>query len=515
MVAYQALLTRRYLGTKVMPLLAAVAVALCTAMVIVVWSVMGGFLRSLLAQGPGIIGDVSITYPVSGRLRGIAHYEELIDRLESDPMVAGAAPAVETLGLITLPHGETKAVQVIGVEPASYHGVTGFEERLYWRRLDEPLKKDVERRDRRLELPAGFERDGAALSEADPRTGDRVAAAVPGISVVGTNRRVAEGYFVPRLGMFFPHGEITVTVLPMTANGKPIEPVERVFPVANEFFTGMYEADANWVFVPLETLQRMLKIDRAQRLDPDYRPGQLERDPETGEFMVSTPRVIGVEPARVSNVLVRAAAGVEARELRDRCMEIYRAFASEFPAAPSAQIMEDFELIYTWEQRPGLRQFVAAVKKETALVLVLFALISMTAVFLVFSIFWSMISEKTKDIGILRAVGASRAGVAWLFLRYGLVLGVVGASAGMALGAAVVLNINPIHDGIIAVGRSLDQNWAIWDPAVYYFFEIPSDLDPVHAGIVFGVGVLAAVLGALVPAVRAASMDPVRALRFE
>ena len=57
---YQALLTRRYLTSKLMPLLSALAVTLCTAMVLTVWSVMGGFLNVLLDSGKTIIGDVAI-----------------------------------------------------------------------------------------------------------------------------------------------------------------------------------------------------------------------------------------------------------------------------------------------------------------------------------------------------------------------------------------------------------------------------------------------------------------------
>jgi len=54
-----------------------------------------------------------------------------------------------------------------------------------------------------------------------------------------------------------------------------------------------------------------------------------------------------------------------------------------------------------------------------------------------------------------------------------------------------------------------------WDPQVYYFSEIPSRVVPLHAAIVFVGGVASCVLGALIPAMRAARMDPVRALRWE
>ena len=75
-VVYQPLLTRRYLTSKLMPLLAVVAVALCTAMVLIVWSVMGGFLNNFLASGRQMIGDVTVAYS-----RGIPHYEQLMEML--------------------------------------------------------------------------------------------------------------------------------------------------------------------------------------------------------------------------------------------------------------------------------------------------------------------------------------------------------------------------------------------------------------------------------------------------
>jgi lipoprotein-releasing system permease protein len=121
-----------------------------------------------------------------------------------------------------------------------------------------------------------------------------------------------------------------------------------------------------------------------------------------------------------------------------------------------------------------------------------------------------MIAEKTKDIGIVRALGATRSGIASTWLLYGLAIGVVGSSLGIALAYAIVRNINPIHDWL---GKTLGVK--IWDPAVYYFTEIPNKVDPSKAMIVFFGFMLSCVVGALVPAIRAARMDPVRALRFE
>lgn len=125
---YQALLTRRYLTSKVMPLLAALAVTLCVAMELIVWSVMGGFLDMLKGSGRVLIGDVAINSPG----RGLAHYDDLIKRLEADPLVAGATPVIESAGFLALPLGEEiHTVLVKGIDPASYAKVTKYAEALW------------------------------------------------------------------------------------------------------------------------------------------------------------------------------------------------------------------------------------------------------------------------------------------------------------------------------------------------------------------------------------------------
>ncbi len=504
---YQALITRRYLFSKIMPLLSVLAVMLCTAMVLVVWSVMGGFLNLLLASGKSMIGDVSIAWPVVG----ISHYEELIDRLEADPSIDAATPMIETPGMLSLPGGDVRLVQVMGVEPAGYDAVTGYYERLWWRYLAEPLPKDEERRDPRLDEPRLDEvlEHGRVLREPDIATGlDRDAIAL-GIEVTRSNARTSGGIVVPQF-FFGPAEEVTLQVMPLSRRGVPVTgagPASAQLPIANEFRTGLYEADANWVVVPIGLLQRLLLMDEAERVGGGG--PRLEIDEDGNESWV-VPEVIGVEPSRVTTILIKASEGVSADDCEVATRAVYEQLHADL-ATRDRYIPDPARIsIYTWERKPGLEMFIAAVKKETALVLVLFGFISLTAVFLVFAIFWSMISEKTKDIGVLRAIGASRAGIAWLFLRYGMVIGITGSLAGGAVAWLIVANINPIHEWL---GRALGL--VIWDPSVYYFSEIPSELEAGKATIVLSLGVLASVLGALVPALRAAWMDPVKALRFE
>ena len=508
------MLTRRYLTTKVMPLLASLGVALSTAMVLITWSVMGGFLKSLSESGRSLIGDVRIAWPNTG----FAYYDDLIARLEAHGDVRAATPVIDTFGALRLPDGRTEGVAIRGVDGPSFATVTTFADTLWWRPIETPLPRDKSNRDPRLRsrnadgTPPTWDdllNNGLTLSRRDPVTGDREPAMVLGIAVTQYNKRENAGYYSPLmipeqsadgsvryLDQFMPiNGELVLRVFPLDSQGRPRDSVAVLFPVANEFETGLFDVDRSNVLVRLDALQAMLGMNQAQRVSDSF-------DPLTGEGSVSTQ----IDPARVTTVLVRhAEEDGSAKELAVICRRIYAEFAAAHPGAvPAPEVM----LIETWEEANAT--MIAAIQKETGLVLIIFSFISMTAVFLVVSIFWSMISEKTRDIGVLRAVGAGRAGIAAVWLAYGAAIGLLGSVFGGVLAFLIVDNINAIHDWM---GESLGLY--VWDPSVYVFKRIPSEIDPTHATLVLLGGVLSCLIGALVPALRAAWMDPVRALRFE
>ncbi len=120
--------------SRVIPLIAIAAVGLCVALVIVVVSVMTGFLDMVQSAGKTLMGDVIITYGVSG----IPHYETLVEKLEEDPSVLAATPIVDGWGLLRMPYPDTNAkqsetVQVWGIDPESFTRVTGFNDSLQWK----------------------------------------------------------------------------------------------------------------------------------------------------------------------------------------------------------------------------------------------------------------------------------------------------------------------------------------------------------------------------------------------
>ncbi len=134
---YHTLLTNRYLTSRVIPFIAVAAVALCVALVIIVVSVMTGFLDMVRSSGRTLMGDVIVSYS----LTGIPYYERLITRIEELPRKPSATPVVDSWGLLKMPypagdHKETETVQVWGIEPEGFARVTGYADALYWRPYD-------------------------------------------------------------------------------------------------------------------------------------------------------------------------------------------------------------------------------------------------------------------------------------------------------------------------------------------------------------------------------------------
>lgn len=505
-----------------MPLLASLGVMLCVAMVLIVWSVMGGFLKTLVATGRTMTGDVIIAWPNVG----FGHYQDLIKRLEADPLVHAATPTIETFGMITTPAERTELISLRGVDGPSYAKVTKYADTLWWRYIPNPTKKQLQGQDPRVtELdPQSWNElyDNGLNLTRSLRVGDPPKAAlVPGIESTNMNRRTADGFYFPRVvnkrlpdgtfedvDTFLPmRGSLLLTVLPIDSKGQVTEPQSERFPVANEFMSGVFEVDNRTVLLRLDALQNLLRMNAAERVVEDSDAIATKNLDGSESFVAPTKTII--EPARVTHILVRGKGDLgiigAARQLSIRCEQVY----SQFAAAHAGQVpgINDITIL-TWEDLNST--MINAVQKETALVLFIFGIICLVSVFLVVAIFWAMVSEKTKDIGVLRSIGASRSGIAWLWIRYGFAIGLAGSVLGVAIAYAVIININPIHEWIGAA-----FGIKIWDPKVYYFNVIPSEVDTTKALIVFGMGVLSCGVGAVVPALRAAFLDPVKALRFE
>ena len=543
-LVYQPLLANRYLGSRIIPLIAVAAVALCVGLVIIVVSVMSGFLDMLLNSGRTLMGDVIIRYADPG----IPHYDLLIEEIKSRPEALAATPVVESFGLLKLPYGNrTEGVQVWGIDPASFDQVVDFKDSLVWK--EAPPEVQAFAADMNgLEVPVFDD-----LPRLDPGVDGGDPGVILGVEIdsAAKVRRMDGSYEVKAPAFWMPFRDVEITLIPISTSGALEKPDNRRFDVTNEFQSGVYQIDSRRAMIGLDTGQRMLGLEAA----PIYDNRLLD---ETGEL-----RRIGTYPARVQMILVRAADGVSPEGLRDSVNLAYAAFAARINDEDTMTIRppdQAFVGIRTWREQ--LRDLIGPVEKERELMRILFSIVYLVCAGLVLSIFWSIVHEKTRDIGILRAIGASRPGVLGVFLAYGLVIGLVGAFLGALLGWSVVVNINGIHEAmgepapdwtwmtafalaavmlataihaairggmlrtllsivgalvLAGVGTALvlHSGFLMWDPAVYYFNSIPNQVDWSSAILTMAGAIVFSVLGAAIPAAKAADTDPVKALRYE
>jgi lipoprotein-releasing system permease protein len=237
----------------------------------------------------------------------------------------------------------------------------------------------------------------------------------------------------------------------------PADGKTREFTVSGFFRSGMYEYDASLVAMPLSSAQQLYRLGEAV----------------TGVGI----KVDGLEQASGT-----------ARALERRLGSAYR--------------------VRTWmELNPAL---FGALRVEKTVMFVILTLIVVVAALNIMSMLIMIVMEKTKEIGILRALGATRMSVAGLFLSQGCVIGLIGIGLGCAGGVTLTLRLNDLAKWIESTfGVSL------FPPTVYYLDHIPTQINAPDVAAVVGATFLLTVLAGTYAAIRAAQLAPVQALRYE
>jgi lipoprotein-releasing system permease protein len=164
--------------------------------------------------------------------------------------------------------------------------------------------------------------------------------------------------------------------------------------------------------------------------------------------------------------------------------------------------------VLTWEDTR--RTFLTAVALEKCLLVIILSLFFFVAGFNIFSIFILIVHEKSKDIGILKALGATAKGIMSIFLLYGLAVGVIGSGIGIGLGITIVYKINWLKEMV--------YNLTGIEPfprEIYYFKDIPTLISPVFVACVICSAILCSLVFSVYPSIRAARYDPVETLRYE
>ncbi len=524
---YRWLLCFRYLRTRYIALASIISVTLGVATLIVVNSVMAGFSAEMHDRLHGLASDILIECHASGGMPDPEAHLKEIEEVCGDQLV-GSSVSVHVPGMLGIDfNGQliTRHVNLVGVDAETYDTVSHFGRYLLhpenqskvsfllrnagyapdreqfpsagwdYRRARVAYEKALDAERARIEAlsapaqvvpdPASQEaaqgpewgptfgpaipqelmtdrEDGPSAKEFDPAK-EQFPGIILGISTCTTKLRDNENNV--RDHYYCRPGDDVRMMFPNASEKNP-EVVNQKFTVVDLYESGMSEYDSTFAFVRLDRLQ-------------DFR-GMI--DPVTGTRSVTT-------------IQLKLAEGADLNAVRDA---LRRRYPPEYYAYN----------IQTWRDMQG--PLLAAVRLETTILNILLFLIIAVAGFGILATFFMIVVEKTRDIGTLKALGASGGGVMSIFLSYGLLLGFVGSGAGLIGGLLFVDHINEIAAVIETI-----TGQEVFDPTVYYFTEIPTIIHPITLVWVMAGAIGIAAMASVLPAMRAARMHPVSALRFE
>jgi lipoprotein-releasing system permease protein len=242
-----------------------------------------------------------------------------------------------------------------------------------------------------------------------------------------------------------------------TATALGLVPRHKTYRVVGTFDVGMYEYDSSFVFMPLEAAQVYFQM------------------PER----VSGIEVFVDDPDRVGHYVaaLRAAVGGQMR-------------------------------ITDWQRVNA--HFFTALQVERNVMFLILTLIILVAAFNIISSLIMLVKDKGKQIAILRTMGSTRGSVMRIFFLAGASIGVVGTIAGFILGLVFCANIDRIK--VLLEGLTGTELFAA---EIYFLSHLPAKVDPVEVATVVAMALALSVLATIYPSWRAASIDPVEALRYE
>jgi lipoprotein-releasing system permease protein len=457
----------------VISILSIAGVAISSFALCAVVSIMGGFGADLKHKILGNNAHISIDSLAShaGEAPGLAGagseselghmpWDDLVDKVRLVPGVLAATP-VMTGEAMASSQSNTAGVLIRGVDPVSIGSVIDLVKNIEvgkFEYLTEPERISEMGEDepiwigrgghRYLNGPrAGHRADGdTAKPDADGLDPDvaeviqQQADVYPGVVLGRELAKTLHVYVGDEITLVSPVGELgPMGVLPRA----------RKFRVAAVFYSGMYEYDSSHAYLRLDEAQRFLD-----------RPGSIS------QIEIKVER-----EDRAGEVRQRLSAALDGQELRIR----------------------------DWQElNKGL---FSALELEKIVTFIILSIAIVVGSFCIICTLLLMVTEKSKEIAILKATGASDLGILEVFMSEGLLIGGIGTVFGVVTGLVLCL-------GLLWFGVRLD-------PDVYYVDRLPINVDPIDYLVVALCSLGITILATIYPAVAASRLRPVEGIRYE
>jgi len=408
---------------------------------------MTGLVSDFKQKNHDFVGDCVVG---TESLVGFAYYEDFANILEKQDFVEGVSPVIKSYALITRRGSErNRGLEIMGIEPLRHSRVTGFGKTLHYHKAD--VSKTFE-----------------------PSYDPNLLGCVLGIDLAFQRDLNGNYYYYSTT----PQDVYSISCFPLTARGALSKASTGLVNTKTYYFSdtsqsGLARVDSSLFYLPFEWAQRLCGMDGSVK--------------------------------RVNAIHIKFKPNVKLQAGCEKVGSLWQKFKQKKAGERQAYLL-DAVTVQNWKDYR--RSSIAPMEKEQTVMAVMFAFVGITTVFIVFVVFYMIISHKSKDIGILKSIGVSNAAIMELFSGFAFLVGLLGSCIGLLGGWLFLLNINRIET------RLFERfNFQLWDRTIYAIGDIPNQVNPKVLGVIVLSAIVACLVGALLPSLQASKQNPVEILQ--